>query len=114
MKYFFVILSILFQSFSFIFSKLASENSIDGDLISYVLNVFYLSSLICLVFQAFFWQKALEKLALSKAYPYTGGIYVLILIYSYFFFGEPIYLNNIIGVSVIFLGIYIISLEDAI
>ncbi len=112
-RYIFIFLSIFFQSVSFIFSKLAALHIEDNSIINYIFNPYYIASLFCLVLQAFFWQKTLEYMNLSKAYPYTGLIYVFILIYTYFLFNEPISLNNILGTSIILIGIYIISLEES-
>ncbi len=112
-RYIFIVLSILSQSVSFIFSKLAAVNIEGNTISSYVFNPFYIASLLCLVLQAFFWQKTLEFMELSKAYPYTGLIYVFVLIYTYYIFNEPIYLNNVLGTLIILVGVYVISLEES-
>ncbi|MFY0518404.1 EamA family transporter [Lysinibacillus sp. UGB7] len=109
--YFFLILSIVFQSFSFVFSKLAAVSLENTPFIFYIVNKYYFLSLVCLGIQAIFWQKTLNKMELSKAYPYTALIYLFILIYTYFIFKEPISINNIIGTIIIMIGIFVMNFE---
>lgn len=108
----FLLLSILFQSTSSILTKFASMNVKAGNFFSLV-NVYYLSALFCLLLQAFFWQLTLKKIELSIAYPLTALNAVFILIFSYIIFNEQITFNNIIGVTIIMIGIIIQNIKLA-
>jgi drug/metabolite transporter (DMT)-like permease len=77
-----------------------------------ILNIFtngyYISGIICLVLQSFFWMIALKKYPLSTAYFFMSNVYVVILFGSYFIFHEKITVNNIIGSIFIVFGVYIL------
>ncbi len=55
------------------------------------------------------WIKALTKENLSYVYPMVGLSYVLVMLYSYFLFKEPITLNKFIGVILIIGGVIFIN-----
>lgn len=109
--YFYLILSVLFQSISSILMKFASANIDNGSFFSLIISGYYLSALFCLVLQAFFWQLTLKKLELSIAYPLTALNTVFILIFSYIIFNEQITVNNIIGVTIMMIGIVIQNIK---
>ncbi|MGG1637088.1 EamA family transporter [Paenibacillus sp. NRS-1760] len=111
-NYLFLILSIFFQSVSFIFSKIASLEMESNNFIGTMLNIYYLLSLFLLVLQAGFWQLTLRKVELSVAYPLTAFNNVFILIFSFYIFGEQITTNNILGVIIIMIGIVVLNLKS--
>jgi multidrug transporter EmrE-like cation transporter len=113
-KYFnfvFIILSILFQSLSGILGKNAAISLDWGNPISLLTNVFYVLSLSCMVLQAVVWQQALKHYPLSLAYPFQSLTMFVILVLSYVFFQESISVFNVLGILIIFAGIYLLSRE---
>ena len=58
-----------------------------------------------------FWLLCLSKLDLSFAYPAATFQYILIFFGSWYFFGENIGFNRIVGMLIISLGVIIISLD---
>ncbi len=66
-----------------------------------------------LLMRAYCWQRALERHALSFAYPFTGLTLIGLLLTGYFFFDESISITNIVGVCFILLGIFVISSEKS-
>jgi len=57
----------------------------------------------------FTWMKALTKEDLSYVYPMVSLSYVVVLLYSYFLFKEPITLNKWIGIILIIGGVIFIN-----
>lgn len=53
------------------------------------------------------WMAAMTKLQLSHAYPFMSLAFVLVLIFSGFFFNEPVSVPKIVGILFIVLGIVI-------
>jgi len=105
----FIVLSILFQSLSGILGKYASLSIDLSSPISLLSNVFYFLSLSCMVFQALVWQQALKHYDLSLAYPFQSLTMFVILIFSYVLFHESISAFNILGICIIFMGIYLLN-----
>jgi multidrug transporter EmrE-like cation transporter len=113
-KYFnfvFILLSILFQSLSGILGKYAALSINLSNPISFLSNLFYLLSLGCMIFQALVWQQALKHYDLSLAYPFQSLTMFVILIFSYLFFHESISAFNILGICIIFMGIFFLNQE---
>ncbi|MCR1933975.1 SMR family transporter [Clostridium tepidum] len=55
------------------------------------------------------WIKVLSKVELSYAYPMVSLGYVLIMIFSYFFFKENITPIRILGVAFIMIGVILVA-----
>ncbi|MFF2091717.1 EamA family transporter [Paenibacillus sp. NPDC058174] len=113
-NYIYLFLSILLQSMAFMLSKLAASDLKESGFYLVVFNVYYIAAIICLGLQAVFWQLTLRKLDLSIAYPITALNNVFILLFSFFIFNESITFNNILGVSVIMLGVIILNFKSEI
>jgi multidrug transporter EmrE-like cation transporter len=109
--FYFIILSIAFQSLGGIFGKYAAISLAIPSLIGIMTNSFYILSLGCLFLQAIVWQQALRHFPLSIAYPFMGLVNFVVLFSSAVLFHEGITLANIIGLILISLGIAIISHE---
>jgi len=108
----FIIISITLLAMAGVLSKYASL-SLDGvNIMSIISNKLYLLSLCCLVLQAIVWQQALRYYDLSFAYPFMSLVNFLILLSSVILFDEKVTMNNLIGVSVIALGIFSLSRKD--
>ncbi len=67
-----------------------------------------------LVTRAIIWQILLKYIPLSKVYPYTSLVQVLILLYSIVIFNENITVYNLLGLMIMLSGIYYISREKTI
>ena len=102
---FFAFLAVIFQSLAIIFGKSAAIR-IDSYNFSNILNSeFYILSLFCLFLQAFVWQIALQRIPLNKAYFFMSGVFISIMLSSFFIFDERITINNVIGAIIIFIGL---------
>ena len=111
----YLVFSIIIQTVGAIGAKYAINNLeyfnfliIPGSL---VLALFLLTTM---GLQAVVWQKALIFYPLSFAYPFRSLINFTVLISAFIFFNESITALNIIGLSVITIGIYILVRDDVI
>lgn len=109
----YLVFSIIIQTIGAIGAKYAIINLeyfhfliIPGSL---VLAMFLLATM---GLQAIVWQKALIFYPLSFAYPFRSLINFTVLISAFIFFNESITALNVIGLSVITIGIYILVRED--
>lgn len=108
-NFIFIILSILFRVCGGIFVKYVSITVNNLTIFSIITNGFYILSLCCVFLQAIVWQQALKNYRLSFAYPFMSLVNFVILLPAYLLFNESITIMNIIGLVVIFIGIYILS-----
>jgi drug/metabolite transporter (DMT)-like permease len=53
------------------------------------------------------WVLALTRTPLSLAYPFVALAFIIVPVLSYWWIGEPIKLNTIVGAAIIFLGILV-------
>lgn len=74
-----------------------------------ITNIPLISGILCYITSLFFWLFVLSKLDLSKAYPMVSLGYIFTLILGYYFFNESINLFKILGVSLIILGVFLIT-----
>lgn len=107
--YIYIFLSILFQSLSVILGKFASLYIKEFNIMNIILNPFYILSIVCLGFQAIFWQLTLKNFSLSFSYMFNSMVYIVILVASHFFFNENISIFNIIGSLLIILGLIVMT-----
>jgi multidrug transporter EmrE-like cation transporter len=105
----YILLAVVFQSTSGIFSKVASASINHFSLLLIISNVFYIMSIVCLVLQSLVWQMALKHYDLSFAYPFMSIVNFVVLISSYYLFNESITIYNILGLLIISAGIYLIT-----
>jgi multidrug transporter EmrE-like cation transporter len=105
----FIILAILFQSFSGIFGKYAATTLHEVTLYAIITNAFYIFSIVCLFLQAVVWQQALIYYPLSFAYPFMSLMNFVVLFSSALLFNEGITPANIIGLLLISVGITVLS-----
>lgn len=104
-----IFLCILLQSAGGIFGKYAALTIDNFNPLVTLGNLFYISSIICLVLQAVFWQRALIHFPLSFAYPFMSLVNFIILFLSHFLFEENISINNVFGLTLISCGIMVLS-----
>lgn len=111
LRYIVVVLSVLCQSFAFLFMKLASkELSILGFNIENILLSYYIwIVLFFIALQTYLWQISLRKLPLTKAYVFTILVHPLLLSYSVLIFNENISTNNVLGTVLIITGLVMYS-----
>lgn len=57
------------------------------------------------------WQQILKRVELSTAYMFKGTSLVFVMLLAYMLFGEQITLNNLLGASVIIIGIALYAKE---
>ena len=105
----FLLLAVIFQSFSGILGKYAAMTMADATIASLVTSYFYLGSLACLFLQAIVWQQALVRYPLSFAYPFMSLVNFIVLFSSAVLFHEGISFANIAGLLIISLGITLLS-----
>lgn len=98
-----VVIAIFLQSFSFLSIKYATMH--EG---------FYTAILLVLAFifigaRAIVWQMILKLIPLSKAYPFSSLVQVLIFLYAVVLFDEQIYFHNILGLFLMLSGLTLIA-----
>lgn len=91
-------------SCSSLFSKLASQY----EFLSLPYCIFFGGVLVALGTYAVLWQKVLSFMELNKAFLCKSITILIILSFSFLFFGEKITIYNIIGASFIILGLIVL------
>ena len=71
------------------------------------LDPWIISSYVSALFASVFWMATMTKLDLSYAYPFMSLAFVLVLLFSSFFFNEPINSYKVVGLFLIILGIIV-------
>jgi drug/metabolite transporter (DMT)-like permease len=112
MKYIF--LSIILHVLASLFLKKGAIQLEQFSFNSIATNYYYLSSIFCLLLQAFFWQVVLKKYSLNFAYIFTSLYYPLILLVSYILFKEKVTPGNIIGTLFIISGLMLTKIKNQI
>lgn len=110
MRIHFIIFSILSQACGAICGKYASM-TINNSLVAILSNHFYFAALGFMVLQAIFWQQALKHYSLSFAYPFMSLVNFVVLFSAFFLFGETITAYNLLGLTIISVGIFILAQE---
>lgn len=101
-----LIATVVFQSFIMLGFK--ASIVIEG-VMSYG---YVLMAVVFMLLRTVLWQRVLQTNELSDIYPYTSISPLLVFFYAAFIFDESVNLNNIIGLILVFIGIYIISYDD--
>jgi multidrug transporter EmrE-like cation transporter len=73
------------------------------------LDPWILSGFLAAFLASVFWAVTLTKFELSFAYPFTSLSFVWVLFFSAFLFKEPLTMNKLLGVLLIFSGLFVIS-----
>jgi len=107
-----IVLSLLFQTASLGFGKQAAITLAEFSAYGFLTNPYYMASLSCLGLQAVVWQVALRTYPLSIAYFFMSGIFVNIMIMSYFIFHEAISYQNLAGAALIVAGIIALKWDE--
>lgn len=98
-----MVFSIFLQSFFSVCLKFAADSSGIVVLILVGLAFFFI------FLKAVFWQKVIEVAELSAVYPFLSLVQILIFVYSVVLFHEVIYIENILGLATIILGLFVFS-----
>lgn len=98
--------SIFLQSFSFLSIKLSTLQQ--GNMLYLCLGLAFMF----LLTRAVVWQMLLKFEALSRIYPYSSLVQVLILLYAVLLFGEDVNRHDVAGLLIMLGGIYYISIEE--
>ena len=106
-----IALNIILQLIAAILIKLASLQIVKTNLTDAILSPYYIGAIVCFGLQTIVWQKILLKYELYFAYIWNSLFYVGILFSSSYFFNEKISVKNIYGVSIIILGLIVISIS---
>jgi drug/metabolite transporter (DMT)-like permease len=110
-----LILSILIQAFGAICTKYAAEWSQSETLFGIpVYLVFYLFILGGMGLQVIVWQYALKYYSLSFAYPFRSLVSFIVLFAAFWLFHESITPMNILGLSIITVGVYFLARDKEI
>jgi undecaprenyl phosphate-alpha-L-ara4N flippase subunit ArnE len=83
-----------------------------GAAYSSLLNIFVLMGYTALFLRGVIWIFVLKKLPISAAYPYISLSFVLVLLASYWFFGEEITIFKGVGSILIISGIILTSIGN--
>lgn len=78
-------------------------------LLRLLLNPWIISALAAAAVAAVSWMAAMTKLELSKAYPFVGASFVMVVILSAVFFSERLTAPKVIGVGLVALGLIVAS-----
>ena len=98
-------LAFLVYSLSSVFAKIASRQPFLS--MAFLGGVFLV--VLCSFIYALLWQKVLEKQEISVAVANKVVVLVLNLIWAFVLFDERLSLIDIVGIIVIFAGVYLIS-----
>ena len=87
-------------------------NNVSPETFFFRLNPYVAVGYSCLVLRGIAWVFILRKIELSVAYPFLSISFVIILIFSYYLFGEQITFQKIIGTFFIIGGVILIGLSN--
>lgn len=107
---FFLLLTIFCQAVAAVLGKYAAI-SLDEELpivVQIIINPYYILTLAFLGFQTIFWILTLRSYDLSLVYPTMSVNYLLVVCFSVIIFHEIITVNNVLGLLLILLGIFIL------
>jgi len=91
--------------------KMAGRNvtgNLGKDLWAIAFDPYFISAGTLYAVASFLWVIALNRVDLSKAYPFMASGFIIVPILGYFLLNETLSLNYFIGVAMIFAGIVII------
>jgi multidrug transporter EmrE-like cation transporter len=88
---------------------LLEQDGLFGTLIKVIFQPWIFSGLTCYVFSVAVWIIALSRIQVSVAYPMLSIGYVLNAVAAWYLFGEVLSLQKVLGISVIIVGVFLIS-----
>lgn len=72
-------------------------------------NIYIFLGLSFYLISVILWIIALSRVQVSIAYPMQSIGYIVVLLFSFYLFNEPITYNKIIGISIIIFGVYLLT-----
>jgi multidrug transporter EmrE-like cation transporter len=110
-KRLFILLQFIVFVYSFVgvLSKLASSQLVKYGVLSFEFIIIIFGMFLILGIYAILWQIILKKIDLSIAYANKGMGLLWTLVWATLLFNEKIYFQNIIGIILIMLGIWVVS-----
>jgi len=111
----FLILSILIQAFGAICTKYAAESSSSATFLGlpYYL-IIYVIILGGMGLQVIVWQYSLKFYPLSFAYPFRSLVSFIVLVAAVILFHESVSVMNIVGLTVITVGVFFLARDKEI
>ncbi len=80
-----------------------------GFILRLLLNPWVISSFAAAFLGSLTWMGALTQFDLSFAYPFMSLAYVVVMVFSYWLFNEPLTAPKVIGTLVVIFGLFIIT-----
>jgi drug/metabolite transporter (DMT)-like permease len=74
-----------------------------------LLDPFVISSFASAFLASLTWMAALTKFDISYAYPFMSLAFIVVLIFSFILFQEPLSFNKVTGTTIIIVGLFIAS-----
>lgn len=94
-------------------NELGELGKIKGNFLEIIFKIIFeyhiFAGLTCYVLSVGIWIVALSKVPVSVAYPLLSIGYVLNAIAAWYLFGETLSMQKIIGITVIILGVYLLT-----
>lgn len=108
-------LCIVLSSAAQVLFKFAQDGSkIHGSIVLQVFqivkNPFLVSGLLLYTISAFLWLRVVRVNEVSRVYPFMSVGYILVLVAGFLFFGEALSMTKIIGISIVVVGIVVLTL----
>ncbi len=107
-------LPIMLRSLATVFAKQAALTSIGKGLLGIIFNIWFMAELVTLIVQAIIWTLILQRIALSRAYPFMSLVFCLNLFSAWLLFDEKIFPQHIVGMIIIIMGVAITNLSEAV
>lgn len=107
--YFLLILNSFLISIGQLLLKKSALITQGVDVIHKIINLYFISGLFFYGISTLLWIKILEKIEVSIAYPVMALSYIIVMLVSYFIFGEQISFFKILGILFILIGVFFIT-----
>jgi multidrug transporter EmrE-like cation transporter len=115
MVYIWAVISIMLGAVGQFVLKLASGELQTGNglwhLAVSMFNLKMISAVSCFVISMLMWIFVLRKMELSIAYPMVSLGYVFVMLLSFFFLQENLYLTKLLGTGLIVSGVIVLNLK---
>ena len=102
--------AVIITSFAQIFYKLTAEMLVYSNPMTYITNYPFIIALILFGIGGVFFMRSLKGGDVTVLYPLFATSYILVMLFSKFFFSEAITSHKWVGVAIIILGITIIGI----
>lgn len=86
-----------------------SFGSILKMIFSSVTNIYIMGGLVCYAISLVLWMMTLSRVDVGFAYPLMSIGFIVTALAGYWFFGESLTFSRILGITLIMLGVYLVS-----